>query len=719
VTGSAEEGEFISGISEQRSEIVFANEAFIGAVHQLTNSERIEDKTDLILTAICHSLSTGDKSNEDIFRSVHLIWPGVRANLLDVKRSLTVGEELNLISTNEASQGETLWHLTKDGVDDIQRHEKWVMEVKLRAKQDIKDRAQSDFALEISDESSGLILERLISLLIVGIQKSQSAYLGNVEEIFGGNVRPIKIDQSLVLSGMERSDVKEGTADFIKALALMAIDPLEPFGNEIVSHITIGCILHSYICGRDSALIIEKVGDPVKERAILDTPILLGMVGSKILAACIFEAVAIAIKAGWEVIVCDHYLAELTELLEKEIPEIELRYKQVEKEGIEGSWVAALTADRLPTMCIEVIRDGTYSNLRQMVTASKELGKRLTAIGLIVRSADNYSDQKYVDKCLEALLAQFEGRPKQRSALAMQRDADSMSLAWRRRRNQIPDSKWPGAWIISPDRQMNPAFIKAQYPDRIPLTLTFAEWTNLLALSAPPLTVVELAKVAGEQIVKEAMFGIPARYTSDSALAIARQINANNLGSSVDVRVAQMTLDELLQEHAVLPNDQTISAAILSKRSLRVDKFHGRAMRRKDEEVNFAKELERKTMDQIKIDRADSDELKRILEETKNSKSRLEIQVNWYRKKIRRILISAILFLVSVTSAILFLDYKDRFSIVLFLVSLAVLSRVMVTWCTQESSTWRRLIWPSLFEILGILRMGEWLLGYMQRLRQK
>lgn len=74
---------------------------------------------------------------------------------------------------------------------------------------------------------------------------------------------------------------KPEDAELLSALALEAFDPLSTFGNDLVMHITVGYMLHSFIARRDNLGARKASGTLRGDRAVLDTPVLLPLLGTE------------------------------------------------------------------------------------------------------------------------------------------------------------------------------------------------------------------------------------------------------------------------------------------------------------------------------------------------------------------------------------------------------------------------------------------------------
>jgi hypothetical protein len=258
-------------------------------------------------------------------------------------------------------------------------------------------------------------------------------------------------------------------------------------------------------------------------------------------------------------------LDELDELLRREIPDIEERFKEAHARNAKMEFYAALVDDQLHGMCIAALKDGTYNNLGDILTACGRLEADLTSWGATVREHNNQLSPDRVSRCIKKFPRSS------RSSQVIDRDAHTMAMAWRRRRRE-QSQNWPGAWIITSDRLMAPAY-RAVSTDRVPLTLSLPQWTTVVSISAPLSDLRGLATAAAGQFAEEAMWQLPARFPADFAMSLAAQLSPNQGGSDMDLRHAQMmlSLPEMLDKLASNSSPTAIAATVLAARTKRVD----------------------------------------------------------------------------------------------------------------------------------------------------
>lgn len=625
--------------------------AFIGAVHDLVTSKNSATKADLILAAICHAIRDSDKTESEVLTVVNQVWPGANTDLASVRLGMNLGVEIGLVRELKGLDDTPLWSLTPRGVDDVDRQVDWVKSMRERTRNELRERARDGLGIPITDETAELWLERLVQALIEGIQSSQDAYFGRVDQVVGKRLAPRGIDQGRVLAILQDPKISPLTAEFLQAAAVSAFDPLDTFGNELVSLITTGCVLHSYVAGRDASAALAKIGDPTGQRALLDTPVLVDMVGPERVRSNVRFMLATAVKAGWEVVVCEHSLDELVNLMEREIPNIKLSFTDAHERGVKKEWYASLVDDQLTTYCVEVLKDGTYGTLDAMIEDAKGLAGELTDLGVIVRPHGNDHDPTLVEKCKAALERELATTNSGRSSSAIQRDAESMVVVWRRRRRQ-KGSEWPGGWIISSDRHIGPAYKSMQPKDPIPLTLSVARWSTLLAVTVPPAEVVELASAAATQLVEEAMWLLPSRFPSEIAMSLARRLSPEQGGSELDFRYAQLTLDDSLDDVGKSKSADSLAGEVLAARAKRTTTIQAQGLTEARDKQTAAERAASIAQAVAANQSREAAEATRRANTSDRKLEQLSAELAWAKTRSTRVVVTVVLVFIGIGAAV-------------------------------------------------------------------
>ena len=683
------------------AELLDRGYGLVGAVHRLLSVTRMANKLDLVLAAATLALRDGDKTVREIADLVHQVWPGAVVDSATVEAALQLGVELGVVLAQASLGDATLWQLTARGVTEVQEQERWVAGVRGAAVEALRARAESGLGVRPSQETAELWLERIVGALIGGITAAQDAYLGQVDHVLQRRLAPRGFDQHKVIDLIKDARSEPAILEFLTACALAALDPLDPFASDLVSHITIGCVLHSYVAGRDAAKVLGAVGAPVGQRALLDTPILVELIGPARVSEKLEVSIEAATSGGWEVVVCEHSIEELIALIQREIPNIKGAFTQAHAAGVKEEWYASLVENQLPSYCVEALRDGKYQTLDEMQEAAAQVRVRLANLGVEVRQHFNEKDGDRVERCRRALVEELEGRG-ERSDAVLQRDADSMAMVWRRRRRELRGSAWPGGWVITPDRHMSNAYRAAAPGDTTRLTLTMSQWSTLCSLTVPPADVVALAEAAATQLVEEAMWLLPSRFPSDVALELARQISPERGGSDTDLRYAQLTLDAALAM-AESQSATSMAADVLEARSRRRDALRTQEMVRATTAANRAQAEAAAATELARLKDVDAQSARRAAEAADRRAADLEATIQWERTRTRRIAVSLVIgFLGILLVAGTILIGAHSLAIGTLVVALGVWSVAAWRWCAKQDARVLPLFVAAAIEAVGL-----------------
>jgi len=683
--------------------------ALVGAVHHLTSAARIASKSDLLLAAACHALKGGPKTLDEVVIVVERVWPGAKVDSDSVGAALEMGVELRQVQKSEGLEHVALWELTADGLRDIHDQEKWVAHIRSTAVDDLRRMARSGLATEVSSQKAELWLDVVVRALIVGITSTQDAHLGRVRHLVGKRLAPQGIDQMKVLRELESVPSDPATIEFLKTVALSALDPLEPFASELVHSITTGCVLHSYVAGRDSAALIDQVGLPVNQRAVLDTPVLLDLIGPNRVSRAVEHSIRTAVASGWDVVVARHTIEELQILVEHEVPDLVRRFQNAHNHGVREEWVASLAADQLPAYWVEAHREGKYRKADDMVQAAATVESLLEDLNVHVRYHFNENDGPKVAQFATALRDDLVGaRP--RTETVVERDADTMTMVWRRRKREPRGSKWPGGWVITPDRHMKQAYARVERRDTIPVTLTLSQWSTLCSVVVPPADVLALADAAATQLVEEAMWLLPSRFPSETAFELARQLSPERGGSLTDLRVAQLTLDGELERGAGR-TPISMAAEVLALRASRVNALADQVVadaKLKEQSARLAVQTATVRVSETEKRLAKEQE---ALRQTKLSQAELAARIDWRERQLKRVVISFGVALVGMGAGFFVFfhspDFLPRAAAVAGFVALAY---ALIVWCRKETS---RIVWAFIGAIIQILGVASSAIGLL------
>lgn len=246
---------------------------------------------------------------------------------------------------------------------------------------------------------------------------------------------------------------------------------------------------------------------------------------------------------------------------------------------------------------------------------------------------------------------------------------------------------------------MSPAYARLERRDKVGLTLSPARWATLLSVAANPVDVEALARTAADQLLDEAAWTLPVRYPPDVAAQLARQLSPEHGGSETDMRVAQMTLDEALTD----PDSTSIAASVLSGRANRVNSLTETTMQRMAERL-----AEERATAQAKTLEAAKSENRRLSAEQQNQslateKGNLERDLAWRDEQLRRVVISSLAGLCSVSLLVSSAFLAGGRTIAILAVGLAMVAYALTRWCTARDAR----VWPifvgAAIDVIGVV----------------
>lgn len=541
----------------------------LSAAHTLLSSDRLTDEKDLLISTFLEALTQGPLGLEEITKACNEIWPGADISKNAVRTALTDASSLDLVAECIDANGDgTLWTLGRQGNREISTTQDWLRDATLRLAHEISDRARDDFG-EL-DEPTAINWAKLIRKLFSDeIARSAIAYSGRVELGVSGSVRPMVLSGKTILNAIDAQEaLPETSKDFLKACVLSAVDETDPFGNELLGQVSTSCVLHAIAARRGRANAQEVMGGLRGTRVVIDTPILVSFLAGTREADRFSELVTQAIEQEVQVVVPEHVLEELNEVVDR----VEAQHLEGLTHALKSEQSAYTYAQMVDEQMLEVFLSGVktkqYRTWNDFRTRTRSLAEELSILGIQVRPHGNSAPnvRENVDWLELKLREQFSdaARGRGRGDAQISRDAESMEMVWRARRSAANNGNnsalWPGGWLLSYDSKIGPAYRQANPSDREPLVLTPAQFLTLLTESAPAAKIPELVAAAASFMRQESMLKIATKYPPAVALTLAQTLTQEST-SKTDVRVAQFaSLGALLEQYS----DEHAAGAILS-----------------------------------------------------------------------------------------------------------------------------------------------------------
>lgn len=553
---------------EQQHEITVEQ---LASVHALLSRERAATFHDILITTALEALAGGPLTEAELVADALRMWPRTGVDAVKINAAMRVAAEAGYVSQLSQNR-EIKWALTKLGVSEQVAARDWAKDILVETARQVQSRL-AEAGRQVSAAEARLWTSALRQALMAGIAGAFAPYTGEVQQ--NGQVLTVrKWDRDAIRDVIDQTAGSEHDAELMFALAIDAFDPLSPFGNEMVSAVITGYMLHAFVGRRDRVAARAVVGSLNGVRAVLDTPVLLRLVGPPELAMPIERVVASAIGAGMEVVAPVHYIEELNELVATTEAEHVAAIEAEIKTGVDADSLSTLVDDGVISQWLRALVAGKYRNWAEFRAAVGTLPQHLTGMGVVVRPHYNTVADKAVlyEEALAAEIAKANARRRKKAVL--ERDGETMAMV-HRKRERTDRAFWPGAWIITSDTRIGPAYAGLNPRDQFPATLTPAAWVSILSNCSEPAEVGNLAAAASQLFGEEGFLTIAARFPIKTAVDIARALSPTAGGSSLDVRVAQ-GLDELLRaqpDYDAL-DDQVgarLAAEVVTRRSVRMN----------------------------------------------------------------------------------------------------------------------------------------------------
>ncbi|HEY2296851.1 MAG TPA: hypothetical protein VGH43_03920 [Jatrophihabitans sp.] len=541
------------------------------AAYAVLRGTRRATRLDLLLSTVVEILNVGGLTTSEVHQAVSDAWPGSDITLADVEEALEVAASAGqqLVVRGEGLEG-PVWQLAEAGRLEVETTQGWIEGFKHRLMIALRERARTDFR-DCTEAEATSWAERLIGALGIGIRAAEAGYLGEVDLLNEHAIRITAADDER-MQRVLTAGVAEECAEFLQAAVIAALDPTDPFGDEAVTVISTSCVLHGHLARIDEAALQAQLGPLAGQKIVLDTPILVSLASASSVGEPLVQMVRAAVSAGVEVIVPDYYLQELQELLDAvetsgEVARLEPMMQDPEQRA---AYIALSDRDSLIATYAQLRHDGTVAGWPDFRTHVAALAGQLRAIGATIRPHGN-ADPEQVEACRLALAVTIEESGAGRRPAAVERDANTMSMALRHRRRfarEHTDIAWPGFFVVTHDRRLTPAFRRVDPKlGRVPLAVLPTLFTLMLARVRPVPEVASLADAASRLLVREVANRVAVRYPPEAAAELAHVLGG--AGGSTDVRVAQFPTVASVLEATVSADPDQVVAEVQRRRARR------------------------------------------------------------------------------------------------------------------------------------------------------
>ena len=261
--------------------------------------------------------------------------------------------------------------------------------------------------------------------------------------------------------------------------------------------------------GRSPAKSLFALGSLSEQRVVIDTPVLVAYLGPKDVAGRLKTVIRLARDAGMEVIAPQHVLDELNEVVDRVEERIVPGLLEALESGVSSRVYASSVNEQILELFLEATEAGRSRRWEDFAVRARNLKIELSDLGVEIRDHGNSQRQRVSQ--LDGQLTLEVGKTLiHRGAKQIARDAESMEMVWRARRraSNKKASLWPGGWLITLNRKIDPTYRSVNGSDPEPLVLTPGQWATLVTETAAAPEVRDLIEAAASFLRQEAVLRI-------------------------------------------------------------------------------------------------------------------------------------------------------------------------------------------------------------------
>lgn len=668
----------------------------------LRRKDRDVARNDILLATVFELLEQGDLSLGSIHSGVCRTWPGVVVSISEIEAVLSAAERVFHVQRRLKLDGHEAWTLLPAGEAELQTARAWAGNVEARFRAQLADEARSLFGeLKFEDVDSWLAIT-IAALRDCVARSFTSANFVGLDTISGRWLYPVSIDVDECLRFIDHRVRQPETADFLKSVVTLALEPSAAFGTELVHHLVTGYLLYLFMAAKRAADETAVAGPIAGEVLILDTPVLFHMTKPTSHSMAIKELIAVALDVGVQVVLFERTVAEFSRKLEG--------HETYDVPRIEGD----LRAGTDPFLLAELVRGdellrnwllwfmddgGSWSDYRAALEGRLGPVGMLRAMGVRLLSDSPFSTiaetARYEQLKTDLTNAVTVGSKVTRSARVIEHDSALLLEAYRARiKNPADDQKiWPGAFILTTDNHLNNAFDATAGAQTIPVALSFSAFGAIVASYASPRHSEELAfKIAGD-LTDVAFMTRSTTIPLDLARQLATTLSGEAKPGPTDIHQLQLNVVSLLRRQPDLFDrsgeeyERYVGEIVASRR-----KRLTRAREREQEEVRneqhrseLAQTRQQQKLEAEKRRRKEvEDELATAATELTDKSKRIDTVIQEGKRKV---------VLASLTSAtfvlmIIFTLIGKLAAAGFLMFSLVILAGTGWGWATKDSNSW-------------------------------
>ena len=543
----------------------------LAATRAALDPERRAVRNDVLVSFVIETIGLhGPLTEVELAAIVPRQWGLSTLSLAPLKDAIRTASVAGLLVQRTQFDGEDTWDITDAVRAEVAQDRLWADGVLVQFASDFDDRLLEFAEHDIRSDRFPKLRSVLLRALVAG-----AASLSEVGRSLNDlhQIRPVHFDIEAMTRVIRDEVQPRPTASAVIRVAEAAIDPTDPFANDLIHLLVTGSLLHAIAEGRDI------VGVPTVRgwRVLLDTTVLVYMASQGTAADKTFiELVTQCREAGVQLCVASHTIDEWDRLWQAAYDDVTGRPR---KQLVELGHSHQLVENPIVRAYILEKKSKPRLSFERFSLGKRKIRDELKRHGVRVVDPEGIDmDATVYDNVLQRLAAlSARSSVHQKSPRAAKADAMSCAIvrAWRVEASSTP----PSAWFVGDDTQTAVAYRAACRDDPFPLTMSAEMLLVLLWTLRPPDTALAGSiGVLAEAVAERSFISVATGYSIDDALKIHRVLKEHSPRlDPADVRAAiQLDFGTFREE---TPAESTAPASeAVEDRAL--DLVHRRSSRR-------------------------------------------------------------------------------------------------------------------------------------------
>lgn len=570
---------FYAGGTAMSSDTRLAVERLV-SVQRALSPESARQRTDIVVESLIVTLASGDLSLDEL--KGHLledVWPGAGLTAATVEAAVDQAKALGFIAEVPGLDGPRFAATsvaTSDFADFVSPLE--------QTRNQLAAYVGAEYGRALRENEAEGLLPIVTDAVAAAIRESFAAYEGSINQPSDVTLMPDQYDLAEAFRVVDTSAVASELKPVLRAFCVDAFDVSIERGSTLVTVLATGYVMHAVIARRDQLKELNIVGSVASEWLLIDTPLLFTLLATGPATEALRVTFDAARDAGVYVIVPELCMEEVSEFIGyvEESGQAE-RVGRLISDGRAAQALYQLSDNIAVQTWLSHVVAGRKLSWPQFCKFAYGLNTFVKRLGYTVYrgSTAEPSDRDRLRACRQALHDEMDRLKKERGPsvrvkndAAIYVDGQTMAMASRQREGRAKSTRfWPGAWIVTPDKRMDPAYKRMCPDDEFSLTISPAQLGPMLTVFAPTKSPQDLARSAARLLSHETLVHVASRYPPTMALQMARSLSQVDGPINVDVRAAQqLSIDDLLaSSHEGDPDeDKKAAAALIAQRSNRV-----------------------------------------------------------------------------------------------------------------------------------------------------